>query len=70
MSYGCNDRWASASPQEKRPQRLICPAARRGEVLALRWSDIVDGRAIIARSLTQTRSVLQFKGTKSTSRGT
>jgi integrase len=38
---------------------------RRGEVLALRWSDIVDGRAIIARSLTQTRTVLQFKGTKS-----
>jgi integrase len=38
---------------------------RRGEVLALRWSDIVDGRAIIARSLTQTRNVLEFKGTKS-----
>jgi integrase len=38
---------------------------RRGEVLALRWSDIVDGRAIIARSLTQTRDVLKFKGTKS-----
>src|SRR5262249_27964254 len=29
--------------------------ARRGEVLALRWSDIEDGRAIIARSLTQTK---------------
>jgi integrase len=39
--------------------------ARRGEVLALRWSDIQDGRAIIARSLTQTRHVLEFKGTKS-----
>jgi len=38
---------------------------RRGEILALRWSDIVDGRAIIARSLTQTRDVLEFKGTKS-----
>jgi integrase len=38
--------------------------ARRGEVLALRWSDIQDGRAIIARSLTQTRHVLEFKGTK------
>ncbi len=37
---------------------------RRGEVLALRWSDVVDGRAIIARSLTQTRDVLEFKGTK------
>jgi len=39
--------------------------ARRGEVLALRWSDIQDGRAVIARSLTQTRQVLEFKGTKS-----
>jgi integrase len=38
--------------------------ARRGEVLALRWSDIQDGRAIIARSLTQTKHVLEFKGTK------
>ena len=38
--------------------------ARRGEVLALRWSDIEDGRAIIARSLTQTKQTLQFKGTK------
>ena len=37
---------------------------RRGEVLALRWSDIQDGRAIITRSLTQTRQVLEFKGTK------
>jgi integrase len=39
--------------------------ARRGEVLALRWSDIQDGRAIIARSLTQTKHVMEFKGTKS-----
>jgi integrase len=38
--------------------------ARRGEVLALRWSDIQDGRATITRSLTQTRKVLEFKGTK------
>jgi len=38
---------------------------RRGELLALRWSDIVDGRAVITRSLTQTRhGGLQFKGTK------
>jgi integrase len=38
---------------------------RRGELLALRWSDIVDGRAVITRSLTQTRDGgLQFKGTK------
>jgi integrase len=39
--------------------------ARRGEVLALRWSDIVGGRAMIARSLSQTRAGLEFKGTKS-----
>jgi integrase len=38
--------------------------ARRGEVLALRWSDIVDGRALITRSLTQTKHVLEFKCTK------
>jgi integrase len=38
--------------------------ARRGEVLALRWSDIVDGRAFITRSLTQTKRVLEFKDTK------
>jgi integrase len=37
---------------------------RRGEILALRWSDIVDGRAMIARSLTQTRNILEFKCTK------
>ncbi len=29
--------------------------ARRGEVMALRWSDIVDGRAFITRSLSQTK---------------
>jgi integrase len=39
--------------------------ARRGEVLALRWSDLLDGRATIARSLTQTKQALEFKGTKS-----
>jgi len=39
--------------------------ARRGEVLALRWSDIHEnGELTIARSLTQTRQVLQFKSTK------
>lgn len=37
---------------------------RRGELLALRWADIVNDCAIIARSLTQTRTVLEFKGTK------
>jgi integrase len=37
---------------------------RRGEVLALRWSDIRDGYANIERSLIQTREGLQFKGTK------
>jgi integrase len=38
--------------------------ARRGEVLALRWADIVNGRAVIARSLSQTRDGLAFKSTK------
>jgi len=38
--------------------------ARRGEVLALRWSDIKDGSANIDRSLCQTRAGLVFKGTK------
>jgi integrase len=35
--------------------------ARRGEVLALRWPDIQDGRAVITRSLTQTKQGLEFK---------
>jgi integrase len=38
--------------------------ARRGEVMALQWTDIVGGRAFISRSLTQTKGGLQFKGTK------
>ena len=38
--------------------------ARRGEVLAVRWSDIKDGRVTIARSLTQTKQVLKFKDPK------
>src|SRR5579862_5427766 len=38
--------------------------ARRGEVLALRWSDINGSDVVIARSLTQTRHALEFKGTK------
>jgi len=39
--------------------------ARRGELLALRWSDIDAGDIVIARSLTQTRlGGLEFKGTK------
>jgi integrase len=38
--------------------------ARRGEVLALRWSDLKDGRFEISRSLTQTAEGIVFKGTK------
>jgi integrase len=38
--------------------------ARRGEILALRWSDLQEGRALITRSLTQTRQTVEFKGTK------
>lgn len=37
---------------------------RRGEILALRWSDIHEGRLMVARSLTQTNEKLDFKGTK------
>jgi integrase len=37
---------------------------RRGELLALRWSDISGGRLWIARSLCQTKEKLEFKGTK------
>jgi len=39
-------------------------AAGGGELLALRWSDIVADCATIERSLTQTRAGLQFKQTK------
>jgi integrase len=38
--------------------------ARRGEVLALRWRDIVGLDAFVARSLCQTKAGLEFKGTK------
>ncbi len=38
--------------------------ARRGELLALRWSDVQGGDVVITRSLTQTRKTLEFKGTK------
>jgi len=41
--------------------------ARRGEVLALRWSDIQDGAVSISRSLSQTRAGLAFKETKNQS---
>lgn len=37
---------------------------RRGEVLALRWSDIRNGAAFVDRSLSQTRDGLTFKSTK------
>ncbi len=44
---------------------VAATASRRGEVLALRWSDISDdGHAMISRSLTQTSEVLGFKSTK------
>ena len=38
--------------------------ARRGEVLALRWSDIIGTDVSIDRSLCQTKRGLEFKGTK------
>src|ERR1035437_3484268 len=45
-------------------EMVAATGCRRGEMLALRWSDIQDGRAMIARSLTQTRQLLEFKCTK------
>lgn len=41
--------------------------ARRGEVLALRWSDLHGEEALISRSLSQTKSGVQFKETKNRS---
>lgn len=38
--------------------------ARRGEVLALEWSDIQDGRVVIGKSLCQTKAGLVVKPTK------
>jgi integrase len=38
--------------------------ARRGELLALRWSDVHAGEVFIARSLSQTKAGLTFKSTK------
>jgi integrase len=45
----------------------LCAATgmRRGEALALRWSDIRDGRVYITRSLCQTKDGLVYKGPKS-----
>jgi integrase len=44
---------------------LSASACRRGEILALRWSDMEDdGHATIARSLTQTNDGLKFKSTE------
>jgi len=37
---------------------------RRGDLLALRWSDIQDGRLTVERSLSQTKGRLEFKTTK------
>ena len=42
----------------------VATGARRGEVLALRWSDIKGMDIFIDRSLCQTREGLVFKGTK------
>jgi len=39
-------------------------ALRRGELLALRWSDVRGGYVIVERSLSQTNSGLEFKDTK------
>ena len=41
--------------------------ARRGELLALHWADLQDGRFMFDRSLCQTRGGLEFKTTKTRS---
>ena len=44
---------------------MAASGVRRGEGLALRWSDLIDDRLFIGRSLSQTRTHgLIFKGTK------
>jgi integrase len=45
-------------------EMVAATGCRRGEMLALRRSDIQVGWAMIARSLTQTRQLLEFKCTK------
>jgi integrase len=57
---------AATGPWCMRPYLELAAATgcRRGELLALRWSDILNGCAIISRSLTQTGEGLEFKGTK------
>ena len=55
---------AAGGPWCLGPFLEVCAAtgARRGEVLALRWSDLQDDRVIISRS--QTKRGLAFKTTK------
>jgi integrase len=57
---------AAVSPWCLRPflEMVAGTGCRRGEMLALRWSDIQDGRAMVERSLCQTRNALTFKCTK------
>jgi integrase len=57
---------AATSPWCLRVFLLLAAATgcRRGELLALRWSDVVGGRARIERSLAQVKGALEFKGTK------
>src|ERR1017187_7654871 len=43
---------------------------RRGEALALRWSDIVDGEASITRSLCQVRQTLHWRAPRPARSGT
>jgi integrase len=53
---------AAANPMHALWLRLhMCTGARRGEVLAIRWSSIVAGRVLISASIERDR---QVKGTK------
>ena len=46
-------------------EMCVATGCRRGEVLALRWSDIRNNTAYVDRSLCQTRDGLVYKSTKS-----
>jgi integrase len=48
------------------PMLSAATGARRGEVLALRWSDINGNDVLIARSLTQTRQAWSSRAQKRT----
>ena len=51
-------------------EMCVATGCRRGEVLALRWSDIRNNKVFVDRSLCQTRDGLVYKTTKTESLAT